>query len=165
MAEGVVRNIVNVDFISLHFTVNLAFDSVPMLKTGNPLLTQTNTALYFKKGDAVAIESVNLCLPYQFGQGENAPSGVKLGWLDKDANAGVVTEFGSDGTLWIPDPNQNFKIESFIPTPAAATNDWAIRVTAIVGWVNMFNVPAAFDGTDEQIRLFLKVRSYFDQVV
>lgn len=164
MPEGKVHWISNNGVNDLYFNVDILFDSVPLLKSGLPLIGNTSAIQYFQLGEVVAIEQISLVLPYQFGAGEVPPISITLGWIDKDAHAANLDEFGINGTFPMPEVNQSFDVGNLIKTPSAATNSWALRCTAIVGWVNMFNTPAALDGDTEAVRCMLKVRHNLDMV-
>ena len=163
MPEGINHYITN-HGIGLTFTPNLALPSVPLIKTGLPLLGQTSALQYFALGESVSIEGINFTLPYQFGQAEVGPISVRLGWIDKNTNNGNLDEFGSTGTLHLPDFNQEFSIENHIKTPSTADSPWGIRILAIVGWVNMLNTPAVLNTVAQRSRVYLKVRHYFNQI-
>lgn len=160
---GSIRWISNQGNNNLYFDVDLSFDSRPL--AFNPCnLGESPTVTWFTLGDAVAIESLVFVLPYQYGQAE-APTSLNLSWIDKNSNTGPLLEFGSSGLLDVPDFNQEYKVAAFVETPSLADSPWTIELSGAVGWVNMFNVPAALDLTREECRLMLKVRSYWGQII
>jgi len=163
MPEGIVHYIQNNSF-GITFTVNIPFGSVPILKTGLPQIGETSALQYFTLGESVAILSSNVVLPYQFGQAGTGPAKIVLGWVDKNGHAGPLYNFGSGGQLAVPDFNQEHNINNFIETPATADSPWGLRITSVSGLVNMFNTPAALDATIQNVRIFLKIRHFFNMV-
>lgn len=147
------------------FTVNTAvsevtanFNAVPNFFWG--VFSTPSGLNVFEPQDNVRILSMWIVLPFCFGLGSTVPR-WGLVWKDALTTTGyTVPEWSTDGQQWIPTANIEIPIDQYLPHnpllgPPYSGAQLAIGIMNLT--ISMINVPAALNGTTQDIQIALKV--------
>lgn len=155
--KGLVHYIRNETGITV--TVNNTVNEVGLILTGTPPIVQTVGNPYFAPNDNVLIESISFVMPYQFGQGSlGNPMQCELYWNEFGGGDGVISEFGANGRLFVPDVNIEYPVGAFFEWPVGATGKINFEIRGLLGNVNMINAPASLHLAVLDAAVYLKVR-------
>lgn len=147
------------------FTVNTAvtevtanFNAVPNFFWG--VFSTPSGLNTFVPRDNVRVLSMALVLPFCFGLGSTVPR-WGLVWKDALTTTGyIVPEWSTDGQQWVPLANTEIETDAYLPHnpllgPPYSGAQLAVGVMNLT--ISMLGVPAALNGTTQEIQIALKV--------
>jgi len=142
------------------FTVDntvLSIDVDNLLNNPLPFQNWTGNTRFAQK-DNVIIESIWLRLPYCFTIAED-DTRVQLAWRNAAATVAIIPIDGTNGKLYIPEPDQELGLNIFAPFAPVDPTTWAeIALGAFHCEVSQVGVPDDLNDEVLNVDLYLKVR-------
>jgi len=145
------------------FTVNIAaLDVAVNGLVGDFHIAPLPTIRWLQKNDNCIIQSIALSLPDCFSTGNriaNEPMSIQLSTFGDDGNFYQIAELNAGlGYIGIHTENQEIMLNTFIPFPVfAGVNHLRFIGTVEKMYVSMVNVPAALDGIEFPVFLYMKI--------